>query len=165
MNNIIIENIVRYIVLYLLQILLINNLQLLGLCSPAIYILCLIALPVSLPRWVELLIGFGTGFIIDIFSNTLGIHAAACTLVSFLRPILIQNFISDKERLIGTLNSNLIGWNIYIKLVIILVFSHHTLLFFLEAFSFHNWWLTLSQIIISSIFTLVCIFGYELIRR
>ncbi len=157
--NLITQNIVRFIVLILLQILLINNLQFFGLCNPAIYVLCLIALPVSLPRWAELLIGFFTGLLIDIFSNTLGIHAAACTLLSFVRPLLIRRLVADNDRLMGSPSGASIGMLTYTKFITILVLIHHTVVFALEAFSFHNWWITLLQIIISSAVSIAIFLG------
>ncbi len=162
--NLIRENIIRYIVLFLLQILLINNLQFWGLCSPALYVLCLFALPVTIPRWVELLIGFFTGLTMDIFCNTLGIHAAACALVAFVRPILIQKLVADNDRLMGTPTSASIGMLTYVKYIVILVSIHHTTIFCLEAFSFHNWWITLLQIIVSSAVSIGIIVGYDAMR-
>ncbi len=159
--NVITENIVRYVVLLLLQVLLINNLQFFGVCNPALYVLCLLALPVKIPRWVELLIGFFTGLLMDIFCNTLGIHAAACTLVGFVRPLLIQHLVADNERLMGTPTRASMGEVAYVKFVVILVLIHHTTIFCLEAFSFHNWWFTLLQIIVSSLVSIGIILGID----
>ncbi len=163
--NIITENIVRYVVLFLLQILLINNLQFWGLCSPALYVFCLIALPVRLPQWVEMLIGFGTGFVMDVFCNTLGIHTAACVLVSFVRPMLLKGLVADNDRLIGTPTGGTIGVVTYLKFVSILVVIHHTMVFALEAFSLHNWWMTLLQILISSMVSIAVIIGIDAFKR
>ncbi len=163
--NIITENIIRYVVLLLLQILLINNLQFFGLCNPAIYVLCLIALPVSLPRWAELLIGFFTGLLMDIFCNTLGIHAAACTLVSYIRPLLIKGLVADNDRLIGTPTGATMGFTTYLKFVTLLVVIHHTTLFSLEAFSLHNWWITLLQIIFSSAISIGVCVGIDALKK
>ncbi len=163
--NIVTENIIRYICLFLLQVLLINNLQFFGLCSPALYVLCLIALPVRLPRWIEMIVGFVTGLVMDIFCNTLGIHAAACTMVSFVRPMLIKGLVPDNDRLIGTPTSNTMSFPIYFKFVTILVVIHHTMVFSLEAFSFHNWWITLLQIIISSVVSIAIFMGLDALKR
>ncbi len=163
--NLITENIVRYVVLLLLQVLLFNNLQFFGLCNPAVYVLCLIALPVRLPRWLELLIGFFTGLLMDIFCNTLGIHAAACTLVGFVRPLLIERLVADNDRLMGTPTSGTMGWLAYVKMVVILVVLHHTAVFSLEAFSFHNWWFTLLQIIVSSAVSIGIFLGWDIISK
>ncbi len=163
--NIVTENIIRFLTVFLLQILLFNNLQFFGLCMPAIYVLFLIALPVKLPHWAEMLIGFFTGLLMDIFCNTLGIHAAACTLVAFIRPMLITRLIPDNERLMGTPTIATFTLSIYVRFLVLLVLIHHTTIFALEAFSFHNWWLTLLQIIISSAVSIGIFLGIELFRR
>jgi len=160
-----IENILRFVVLLLLQVLLFNNLQFFGLCTPCVYVLFLIALPPTLPRWVELLIGFAAGFILDIFCNTLGVQTAACTMVAYVRPLLIKNMIQDNERLTDTPSGTSFGRFTYIRIVAILVVLHHTAMFSLLAFSFHNWWMTLIQIVVSSLFTVLVILGLDLLKR
>ena len=61
------KQIVRYIVVMMLQVLLFDQLQLWGACHPYIYILCLLMLPITLPRSADLLIGAAVGLIMDIF--------------------------------------------------------------------------------------------------
>ena len=159
------ENILRYLLLFVLQVLLFNNLQFMGVFSPCLYVLFLIALPPTLPRWVELLIGFFAGLILDIFCNTLGVQTAACTLVAYLRPLMFKNMIQDNDRLNATPSGVSLGRAVYIRLVVILVLVHHTVMFSLLAFSFHNWWLTLLQIFCSSLLTIAMILGLDLMRR
>lgn len=163
--NIWLENSIRFVVLLLLQVLLVNNMQFLGICSPCVYILFLLSLPISLPRWAELLIGFAVGLIMDIFCNTLGIHTAACVLLSYIRPLLIGGIVQDKERLIGTPSGQLFGRLTYLKYTAILVFIHHAALFSLLAFSWHNWWLTLLQIIVSSLVSIGIFIGWDFLKR
>ena len=163
--NVWLENILRYAILLLLQVLLFNNLQFFGVCSPCVYILFLIALPPTLPRWVELLTGFIAGLILDIFCNTLGVQTVACTMVSYLRPILIKTMVQDNDRLTSAPSGITLGVPVYIRMVTILVLVHHTAMFSLIAFSFHNWWLTLLQIICSSIMTILLILGWDFIRK
>ena len=59
-----------------LQVLLINRLQLGGVCHPFIYILPLLTMPITLPRWADMLIGLAAGLLMDVFCNSLGVHAA-----------------------------------------------------------------------------------------
>lgn len=162
--NIWTENILRYITLFLLQILLISNLQLFGLCHPCIYIFFLLALPVSIPRWAELLIGFVCGCILDMFCNSPGVHAAACTLTAYLRPLIIRKLVPENERIIGTPNGRNFGRLTYTKYIILLTLIHHTTVCSLAAFSWHNWWLTLLQILISSVVSIGLILGYDILR-
>ncbi len=164
MNQVLL-NIIRFIILFILQVLLVDNLQFMGWCYPAIYILFLILLPINLPRWAELFIGFIAGFLMDIFCNTLGIHMAACTFIAFLRPIFIHRLVADKERILDTPSSSTIGFVPFFKIVIYLTFIFHFILFTLEAFSLHNWWITLIQIILSSTIAVLVFLIYDLFKR
>ena len=163
--NLWISNILRFVILLMLQVLLFNNLNLGGLCTPLVYILFLIALPKEVRRWQELLIGAATGLILDIFCNTLGINMAACILLSYLKPLLIKNMVQEYERLTGEIDSKSVGMDVYVKLVAILTVVHHSAVFLLESFTTKYIWLTLLQIIISSMVTIILILGYELLRK
>lgn len=163
--NIWAENILRFVAVLSLQLLLIDHLQFLGICHPYIYLLFLLALPISISRWAELAIGFLTGAIMDMFANTPGVHIAACTAVAYCRPLLIKKIFSDSERLTGTPNGKSIGRITYLKYTSILVALHHILLFSLAAFSWHCWWITLAQIVVSSVVSLALIMGWDLLRN
>ena len=86
------RNMLRFVVLILAQILIFNNIEINGYLTPYIYILFLILLPFETPGWVILLSGFFLGFIMDIFSETMGMHTAATTLAAYLRPIALRIF-------------------------------------------------------------------------
>ena len=81
---------IRYVVVMLLQVLLFDRLQLGGVCHPYIYVLCLLMFPITLPRSVDMLLGAAVGLIMDICCNSLGIHIAACVLLMFIRPYLLD---------------------------------------------------------------------------
>lgn len=157
------DNILRFIVLLLLQLLLINNLHFLGLCHPCFYILFLILLPQTMPRWVELLIGFATGLIMDIACNSLGVHSSACTMLAFVRPIFLNKLSLDKKQVLSEPSIQSLGFMVYLKMVLFLVFLHHTIVFSLSAFTWNNWWITLLQICVSSIVTTGLIILYDIL--
>lgn len=159
------ENILRLIIVMLVQLLLINNLNFLGICTPFIYILFLLQLPAKMPRWCEMLLGAAVGLVMDIFCNSIGVHFSACVLIAYLRPLLIKNLVVDNERLTGTINAASLGWQIYVKEVIILTLVHHTCLFVLEAFSFQHFWMVVLQIIASAIVSILLILGYEIVKQ
>ena len=159
------QNILRFVVVLLLQLLLINNLYFLGIVHPCIYVLFLLALPAEVNRHLLLAIGFATGALMDICCNTFGAHAAACTLLCFLRPYLVSAIVQEEDRLTGTMNTDSLGREAYIKYVVILTLLHHTTLFMLETFSFHNLILTLTQIILSSLLTIALLLTTEFALR
>ena len=148
------QNIIRFFVLVLIQVLLLNNIHLSGFINPYIYILFILLLPFETPGWLLIIIGFVTGFTIDIFSGTLGMHASATTLAAFVRPFVL-NIISPREgyesRTLPTLRYYDMLWIIRYSVIIILI--HHSSLFFIEVFRFSGFFYTLLRIILSSIFT------------
>jgi len=160
-----IENIIRLLLVLLLQILLIDNLHFLGVVDPFLYILFLLALPVEVDRRILLLIGFAMGLVMDIFSNSLGVHTAACTALCFARPYLISNLVQEDERLVGTVDGRSLGLEVYIKYVCLLTLLHHSMVFLLSAFTLHAFWLTLIQIIVSTLITIVLLLGWEFVKN
>jgi rod shape-determining protein MreD len=158
---VVLQNILRFIILVLAQVLVLNNIQFLGYINPYLYILFILALPVQMPRWMTLLLAFVLGLTIDIFSNTGGMHASATVLVAFSRNGIIKLFTSIDEGNNPTPSFYTFGVNAYVKYVVFAVLIHHTTLFFLEAFSFTHFWIMLAKIILSSAVTILMILGIQ----
>ena len=154
----------RYIVVMVLQILLFNQLQLLGVCHPYVYILCLLMMPITLSHSVDLLIGALAGLIMDVFCNSLGIHMASCILIMFIRPYLLGGIVNDKDRLNEQISLRTIGMEALLKYVITLVVIHHLTVFSLAAWSWHHVGFVLMETIVSSAITILLIMGYNILR-
>jgi rod shape-determining protein MreD len=149
--------IVSFVVIVLIQVLLMNNIQFSGFINPYFYILFIILLPINIPRYLLLLLGFLLGITIDIFSNTPGIHASATVFIAFLRPFIINSYnLDDQEKMMIPSISN-IGVKWFIKYLVIMIIAHHFFLFYIEVFSFSGFFHTLLRCILSSIFTFVFI--------
>jgi rod shape-determining protein MreD len=159
-----IKLVLKSIIIVLLQVILFDRLQIQGWGYPMVYILLLLNLPVQIPRWVEVLIGAVVGVIIDVCNNSIGVHMAACTAISFIRPILLKHTVTDLERIKGEICSASIGRAEYIKSVILMTLFHHLMIFCLEAWSLHNWWLLILQTIFSSILTILVLLGYDMLK-
>ena len=149
------------ILVFLLQVLLFNHLQIGSWGFPMIYILFLLNLPVRIPRWAEMLIGVGIGLLMDVWYSSLGVHLAACVAVTFLRPILLNNMVQNIERIKDNVCSRTIGAREYTKCTVFLTLIHHFTVYLLEAWSLQNWWVILLQTAISSSMTLIIILGYD----
>ena len=161
----VLRHILSLVIVLLLQMLVFNNLHFLGICHPYIYILFLIALPIRIPQWIELLIGFGVGLIVDMFCGSPGVHTAACSFLAYLRPIFIRRTIQDAERISMTIDGLSIGFNEYVKLVVLYTILHHTLVFLIEAWNLAHFWLLLAKIIVSSLFTIALLLFYDRIKQ
>lgn len=88
-------------------------------------------------RTFIILLSFFLGLIIDIFSNTFGIHAAACSLIGFIRNPLLAQFVDVKELQAGSIPSyKLFGFGHFFYYILILVSIHHIVLFAIDSFGF-----------------------------
>lgn len=159
------KQIVRFVVLLLLQVLLVNNLQFLGVCHPYIYLLGLLALPLVLPRWADMLIGVGVGLLMDVFCNSLGVHTAACVMVMYMRPYLVNRYVTDMDRFNKEVSIGSIGLLNYVLYTSFLIVLHHTMVFYLTAWSVQHFWFTLLEVVVSSVVTFVLIMTYSLISE
>lgn len=159
-----IRQFIRFIIILLLQVLLINNLQISGLCHPYLYVVCLLVMPRTLPRWVDLVIGAVVGLVMDAFCNSPGVHMAACTLVMLVRPYLIERMVVEYERLTDEVNLLTIGAASFSIYAAILIIVHHAMVFLLTNW-FHALFFTLGQILISGLITYGLVIGYEFMRK
>lgn len=159
------RQIVRAIVIVLLQVLLFNHLQIAGWGFPMVYVLILMNLPANTPRWAEMLIGAVLGLIFDVFNTSLGVNMAACVAFTFIRPIILAHLVQDLERVKGEVYIRSIGTIEYIRTLVFLTVLHHLMVFSLEAWSLHNWWMVIIQTLISSLMTLTIIIGYNIVKR
>jgi rod shape-determining protein MreD len=146
-----------FAVLTLLQVLLLNQIHLGGFLNPYIYVLFILLLPISMQRYQVLLLSFLIGITVDWFSNTLGLHAASALLIGFLRtPLMKLTTIREIEQSdYPGLNQTGVKW--FLTYVSVSVVIHHMFLFYLEVFSFDNFFRTLLRALISSVFTIIII--------
>lgn len=154
----------RYIVVMLLQVFLFDQLQLLGVCHPYIYILCLLMMPITLSHSADMMIGAVVGLIMDIFCNSLGVHTAACIFIMFIRPYLIGAIVNDKDRLNEQISLRALGMEALLRYVVILVVVHHFIVFLLAAWSWSHIGFVLMETIVSSLITISVIIGYNALR-
>ncbi|MBC5774234.1 hypothetical protein H8S95_09180 [Pontibacter sp. KCTC 32443] len=157
-----IRHIVQFILFVALQILLFDNLVLFSTGFCFIYIAFLLFLPININRLVLLLLGFIVGFTVDIFYDTMGIHAAASVLLAFLRPHIL-NLLTPRDGYESSDSANLhiMGWNWFLTYASILIVIHHAAVFFLEIISFE--WYTLVKILLSTLFTGVVVVILQLL--
>ena len=153
--------IIRFVVLVLLQVLVINHIRLGGYVHPYIYLIFIMLLPFSTPKWQLLILGFALGLTIDLFTGTPGLHAGATTLMAFCRPSIIK-LVSGNQKFENITEPNLgqLGGIWFFRYALCMVLIHHFALFFLESFSFSLMGQVLLRILLSvpvSIFLIIMI--------
>ena len=148
----------RFFVLILVQVLLLNNIQLGGYINPYLYVLFILLLPLETPNWLLLLLAFILGLGIDMFTNTMGMHAAACVFMAYCRPY-ITKLISPRDGYDMDTPPTLqnLGLNWFLTYSIVLVLLHHLFLFYIEVFRLHEFFSTLLRVLLSSILTVTLI--------
>ncbi|MHB9054913.1 MAG: rod shape-determining protein MreD [Paludibacteraceae bacterium] len=159
--QLVLQNILRFIILVLVQVFVLDNIQFLGYVSPMIYVLFILSLPIRFPKGAILILAFILGIVIDIFNNTMGIHTFATVFVAFLRPALIKMSVSIEEMANPVPSFRTFGVGNYIKYVIFVVLIHHTVLFLIESFSFLHLSLLIPKILVSSVVSILIILGIQ----
>ena len=155
------KQIIRYIVVMVLQVLLFDQLQLFGVCHPYIYILCLLMMPITLSHSADMLIGAAVGLVMDIFCNSMGVHMASCILLMFIRPYLLGAVVNDKDRLNEQICLRTLGMEAFLKYMVILVVIHHLTVFMLAAWSISHIGFVLMETGVSGFITCLLILGYN----
>ncbi|MDR1200115.1 MAG: rod shape-determining protein MreD [Tannerellaceae bacterium] len=148
MNNVI-RGVVYFVILVLIQVLVLNNIHFLRLVTPFLYLYFIVKMPVGFTSSKVTFFSFLLGLIIDIFSNTPGMHAAACTLTGFIRPAIIKVLIGDE--LPGTISPSFktFGYGGFFRYVIVLVSLHHFTLFIIESLTLFDLLFLLIRIVAS----------------
>ncbi|MBT3302496.1 MAG: rod shape-determining protein MreD [Bacteroidetes bacterium] len=156
--------IVHFLFLVVLQVFVLNNIHLFEIVHPYIYIYFILLLPVSIPKTSLIILAFLLGLVIDVFSNTYGIHAAASTLVGFLRPLLVGQFVSDSDP-DAIIEPHIRGFGVrpYIIYSLTMISIHHLALYMLEIFSFRDFGFTLLKILLTILISIVFVLIYELL--
>ena len=144
----------QFILFVALQVLLVDNLVLFGTGCCFKYIAFLLFLPIGSSRMWQLFLGFMLGFTVDMFYDTVGIHAAASVLLAFLRP-LVLNLLTPRDGYDtnDSVNIHVMGWRWFLSYIFILILFHHAAVFFLETINFQTALYTLTKIIASTFFT------------
>ena len=156
-------NIFRWIVLIFVQIFLLRNLNFYNLSTPFVYVLFILALPFGIPNLLLFLIAFGTGITLDMFYDTLGVHTSACVALAFVRILFIsvsvnRDAFDEPEPSIGNM-----GFKWFALYSGLAIFTHHFVVFFLEAFKFTELLYTLGRCVTSFVFTMFIVLLTEFI--
>lgn len=165
MNVTSIKYVFQFIVVVLLQVLLFNNMDYFYIVSPYIYIVFLLDLPLNVKTPSLMLIAFLLGLTVDFFSNTIGLHTAACTALGFVRAGYLKMLFSNLEFKFQQPSIIQFETSGYLKYAVGMVSLHHIILFMMEALSFNNFGFLLLRIIINIALSLLLIMCYEFCRK
>mgnify|MGYP000749621046 FL=1 len=154
-----------FVGLVLLQVLILNNVHIVGYATPFLYIYLILKFESDVPRNALMLWAFFLGLAVDILSDTPGMNAAATVLLAFLRPSLLRLFTprDNQDNLVPSFKS--MGITPFLKYTTASVFIHSLALLSIEFFSFSGIWLLLLRVALCTVLTVTCIVAVEGIRR
>ncbi len=156
----------RFIILVLAQVFVFDKINLGGYLDPYIYLMFILLLPFETPQWLVLISSFAIGLAIDLFTGSLGVHAAASTFTAFVRPAVVQNLFPKPDKSSVFLPGiNDMGIAPFLLYTLILVFIQNLILFSLEAFRFSETGSVLLRTLLSTILTSVLIVMLDLVFK
>lgn len=129
-----------------------------------IYPVIILLLPIRLARQYVILIGFATGLLIDLFYDTVGVHALALTALSYARGLLL-NFLEPRGGyttvMTPTHHSMGLNWLLIYTSIAYFIF---TLVYFTgEIFTFVYIGKILLKTIISFLLSMFVVMGYHML--
>ncbi len=156
-----------FVLLVALQVLVVNQVTLGGMINPQLYPLFILILPLRIRGWVLLLLAFFLGLLIDMFADSLAIHAAASVFMAFCRPAVLRLTTGSRQQEQDMDPSFHSMGGVSLSLyAIILILLHHTMLFFLEISRFTEFTQTMSRTFLSAIFSFVFLMiGFAILER
>ncbi len=160
----IIRNSLRFVLLVLLQVIIVQNINLGAYIILFPYVLFVLMLPFETNKHLVLFLSFLLGVVIDFFYDSSGIHTSACTLIGFVRPYVLKYIAPRDGYDIGV--SPVVqdmGMEWFIRYAGTLIILHHLFVFYLEIFRFNEFFGTMLRVILSSIGTFGMIYALQLI--
>lgn len=164
MNSNFILNSIRFVILIAIQILILNEINFGGWINPYLYVLFIILYPINSNKFGFITASFLIGLVIDMFSDSGGIHATASLILAYIRPLFLRfSFgLSYEYQTIKISEKLSLDRFLFIAICIL---THHFLLFSLEIYRLDLFFKIFFRTISSSIFTfIICIISIYLIR-
>lgn len=169
-SNIIISNLWRFVLFFLLQVLVCKRIDLsignFDYIHLLIYPLPILMLPMKTPKALALLLAFVLGISVDAFYNSPGVHAAALVLIAYIKEFILrflEPFEGYNKDDYPTISKMGIGW--YMSFVSILLLIHSFTYFSIEAFTFIYFFDIFLNTIFSFITSMLVIMLTQLILR
>ncbi|HUH35987.1 MAG TPA: hypothetical protein VL022_09165 [Moheibacter sp.] len=165
LNLRLLANLFTVLILVLLQGMIFSKISFAQLAMPYIYVLFILLYHPNKNRYIFLLLCFLLGWGVDLFEDTGGIHALASITMGYLSKYMVRvvagtRFFEVEEFHFSDFNVG--QWLVY---TVVLVFTHHFILFFFENFSFSNLEAVLLRAVYSMVFTLLFVYFYLILFR
>ena len=150
------------LILVLAQVIVFNHICLFNVAVPMVFIYLIFRLPITLSLNWTLTVSFFLGLIVDLFSDTYGMNAVACTVVAMLKHPVLRLYVPREEDLTRPEPSMLsLGVAVYMKYLLTMTVIYCTLIFIIEAFTFFNPLQLVLRIVFSTILSMIIMLGID----
>ena len=149
---------ILFFVYLIIQVLLLKNLVIYETAFCFLYVAFILLVPVETNTLFLMGAAFLLGFFVDIFYDSLGLHASASVLVAYFRNYWLATITPQGGYDAGaspSVSANGLQWFVVYSMP--LVFVHQLFLFFTEAWGFSIFWHTMQKVIASLLFTMTVI--------
>ncbi|MDE7411913.1 MAG: rod shape-determining protein MreD [Paramuribaculum sp.] len=144
------------------QVIVFNHVCLFGVAVPFIFLYTILRLPVNLSLEWTFTISFALGLTIDIFSDTQGMCALACTMLAALRrPVLRLYFSRDDELTDAYPSISSLGFDVYFKYTVTLTLIFCALIFIIESLDVYTFGTIILRIGASTVLTVALLLGID----
>lgn len=143
-----------FVILVLAQALIFSHIDFMGYINPYIYILFIILFPANNNRTLFVFLAFLLGLVVDVFSDSGGVHAAACVTLAYIRPVFLKfsfGTIYDYQ----SIKFSQTDFSSKLTYFSALIFIHHLIMYSLEIFNISKIVLILQKTLFSGIFTII----------
>jgi hypothetical protein len=151
-----------FLLLLVLQEFVFDNINLGGMVNPYIYIMFIILLPLDIPGWGLLLLGFGAGGAVDVMEGTAGLQTMTATWLAFARPTVVGLLLGKDLVYEGGIPTvGRVGTAKFLRYLTVMVLLFNVPFFCLEDLSGGVWIIAL-RIVLSSAFSVGIIYFLHL---
>lgn len=166
--SIYLRNIIRFALLILIQVLLLNRIPLNWWAPPYIsfvYPLFILLLPISTPTTFLMVFAFFTGLTMDAFMNTGGIHAMACVAMAFSRRQVLEFLLPQRlsEYQTATPGPKIMSWGSFLAYSAILMLIHNLIYTIVEVWALQSLWYFLIKTGITFLTSMIFVVVYLLL--
>ena len=151
-----------FLALVLCQVVVFNHICLFGVAIPLVFIYFILKLPVTLDVNWTMTFAFLLGLTIDVFANTQGMNALACTVLAVIRTPVLHLYFPRQDDLTNPEPSvRSLGLAVFMKYAGTLTAAYCMRYFMIEAFTFFNFLTMLLRAAGSALLTFAIILAFE----
>ena len=149
--------------LAMLQVLVLNQVHIVGYATPFLYIYFILKLNTRIGRNALMLWAFTLGLLIDMFGNTPGMNAASATILAFSRTSILR-LVTLRDMDEGFRPGfRSMGVSSFLRYIFLASSLFCFVLFLIDTFSFYDLPVLLLKILSSIISTILCILCVEML--